>query len=228
MLSMSLVTAKHLQLRQLSPPHNGRSSSLSVARRNELKSEQRTSTVLVPTRLPSSCSSLALYPFCKLSNEYGLFHKNSVTSETVIAASFNVHILFPGSRLFCCVCRCCLLNPIENSASCTSCTAVFTLSCPHWRLQCIQSLAGTQQACLRLGSFGFDLVVFFPLSFSSSLSFCSSSSRHSVACLFFGLSVCLCLLIKIQRRHNGSRPMLWCCCRCCCCWLMADAVAAGA
>lgn len=46
MLSMSLVTAKHLQLRQLSPPHNGRSSSLSVARRNELKSEQRTSTVL--------------------------------------------------------------------------------------------------------------------------------------------------------------------------------------
>lgn len=139
-----------------------------------------------------------------------------------------MHILFPGSRLFCCVCRCCLLNPIENSASCTSCTAVFTLSCPHWRLQCIQSLAGTQQACLRLGSFGFDLVVFFPLSFSSSLSFCSSSSRHSVACLLFGLSVCLCLLIKIQRRHNGSRPMLWCCCRCCCCWLMADAVAAGA
>lgn len=46
MLSMSLVTAKHLQLRQLSPPHNSRSSSLSVARRNELKSEQRTSTVL--------------------------------------------------------------------------------------------------------------------------------------------------------------------------------------
>lgn len=104
---------------------------------------------------------------------------------------------FSGKRL----CSSCL-NPIEHSISSrTSCTAVFTLSCPHPRPM--------YPNYLRCSVFHWNRDSFFSAVWLSRRRRLRRSALPHLP-LFLSMSVCLCLLIKIQRRHNGSRPMLCC------------------